>query len=69
MTSSRVFAPPTIRAPGSTRSIAVHRLRTVGIDMEDADATLEDNGVASFHASSPEVLAAVEAKPPRLARH
>lgn len=40
----------------------MRRLPTLGIDMADVGLTLETQGVASFHASFQEVLAALEAK-------
>ena len=38
------------------------RLAELGVDMDDVGATLEDEGVASFHASFDHVLATLEAK-------
>jgi transaldolase len=40
----------------------MHHLATVGIGMDDVGLALETRGVASFHASFQEVLAALEAK-------
>ena len=37
-------------------------LAELGVDMDDVGATLEDEGVASFHASFDHVLATLEAK-------
>jgi transaldolase len=40
----------------------MEQLAALGIDMDDVGATLEDQGVASFHDSFAQVLAALEAK-------
>jgi len=40
----------------------------LGIDMDDVGTTLEDQGVAAFHASFADVLSALEAKAKQLAR-
>ena len=40
----------------------MHRLGALGIDMENVGQTLENQGVASFHKSFQDVLAALEAK-------
>jgi transaldolase len=47
---------------------AMDGLGRLGIDMDGVGTTLEDQGVASFHASFAHVLAALEAKAGRLAR-
>jgi len=44
----------------------IHALEVVGVDMEDVGLTLEDEGVASFHRSFQDVLAALEAKAEQL---
>jgi transaldolase len=41
---------------------AMRRLAVVGIDMDDVGGTLENQGVASFHESSRQVLAALDTK-------
>jgi transaldolase len=40
----------------------MRRLAAVGVDLNDVGLTLEDQGVASFRASSEQVLAALAAK-------
>ncbi|GAC1375576.1 MAG: transaldolase [Actinomycetota bacterium] len=45
----------------------MQRLAAAGIDMDDVGATLEDKGVASFHQSFQEVLAALTTKASQLA--
>jgi transaldolase len=45
------------------------RLAAVGIDMDDVGLTLENQGVASFHESFRDVLAALDAKAHHLAIH
>jgi transaldolase len=48
---------------GVERAAAVmRRLAAAGVDMDDVGLTLEDQGVASFHASYQQVLAALAAK-------
>jgi transaldolase len=46
----------------------MHRLAVAGVDMDDVGLTLENQGVASFHASYQNVLAALAAKAGRLSR-
>jgi transaldolase len=46
----------------------MRRLDRVGVDMDDVGLTLEDEGVASFHASFQEILSALTAKASQLAR-
>jgi transaldolase len=46
----------------------IERLAGLGIDMDDVGAALEEQGVASFHASFAHVLAALEAKTGQLAQ-
>ncbi len=41
----------------------MHRLATVGIDMDDVGLTLGARGVVSFHGSLQLMLAALDAKP------
>jgi transaldolase len=43
-------------------------LAAAGVDMDDVGLTLEDQGVASFHTSYREVLAALTGKAGRLSR-
>jgi transaldolase len=45
----------------------MRRLAAAGIDMDDVGLTLEDQGVAGFHKSFQEVLAALAAKAGRVA--
>lgn len=40
----------------------MRRLAAAGVDMDDVGLTLEDQGIASFHASYQEVLATLAAK-------
>ncbi len=47
----------------------MRRLAAVGIDMDDVGRHLEDRGVAAFHASFQEVLAALATKTDNLSRH
>jgi transaldolase len=47
-------------------AMVMRRLAAAGIDMEDIGLTLEDRGVASFHASSQQVLAALATKAEQL---
>jgi len=47
----------------------MHRLRAIGIDMDDVGLTLEERGVASFHESFAGVLEALGAKVQRLESH
>jgi transaldolase len=54
---------------GVDRAAAVmHRLAAAGVDMEEVGLTLENQGVASFHASYQNVLAALAAKAGQLSR-
>ena len=46
----------------------MRRLAAVGVDMDDVGLTLEDQGVAGFHASYQQVLAALAAKADHLSR-
>ena len=46
----------------------MRRLVAVGIDMDDVGLTLEDRGVAGFHTSYQQVLAALAAKADHLSR-
>ena len=46
----------------------MHRLAAAGVDMEEVGLTLENQGVASFHASYQNVLAALAAKAGQLSR-
>ena len=46
----------------------MRRLAAVGVDMDDVGLTLEDQGVAGFHTSYQEVLAALAAKARHLSR-
>ncbi|MFI7426885.1 transaldolase [Micromonospora sp. NPDC049836] len=46
----------------------MRRLATVGVDMGDVGSALEEQGVAGFHASHQQVLAALEAKAEQLSR-
>ncbi|HKN39498.1 MAG TPA: transaldolase [Acidimicrobiia bacterium] len=46
----------------------MRRLAATGVDMDDVGLTLEEQGVASFHASFQEVLAALDTKAAQLAR-
>jgi transaldolase len=46
----------------------MRRLAAVGVEMDDVGLTLENQGVASFHTSYQEVLAALAAKAGRLSR-
>ncbi len=46
----------------------MRRLVAVGIDMDDVGLTLEDRGVAGFHTSYQQVLAALAAKAHHLSR-
>jgi transaldolase len=46
----------------------MRRLAAAGIDMDDVGLTLEDQGVAGFHASYQQVLAALAAKTRQLSR-
>ena len=47
----------------------MRRLGAVGVDMDDVGLTLEDQGVAGFHASYRQVLVALAAKAGQLSRH
>jgi transaldolase len=47
---------------------AMRRLAAVGVDMDDVGAALEDQGVAGFHTSYQQVLAALAAKAHQLSR-
>lgn len=47
----------------------MHRLTAVGVNMHNVCLTLEDQGVAAFHASSRQVLAALAAKADQLSHH
>jgi transaldolase len=47
----------------------MRRLAAAGIDMDDVALHLENQGVANFHASSQQVLAALAAKAHQLSRH
>lgn len=47
----------------------MHRLAAVGVDMNDVGSTLEEHGVAGFHASYQQVLAALAGKAHQLSRH
>ena len=40
----------------------MHRLATVGIDMDDVGLTLGARGMVSFHGSLQQILAALDAK-------
>jgi transaldolase len=53
---------PTIDIDVDGADETMRRLAAVGIDMDDVGLTLENQGVASFHASFQEVLAALEVK-------
>ena len=44
----------------------MHRLTSVGIDMDDVGLTLEDEGVASFHDSFEGILARLTGKASQL---
>ena len=57
----------TIDTRGEEAAATMRRLATLGMDMDDVGLTLETRGVASFHASFQEVLAALEAKAGHLA--
>jgi transaldolase len=46
----------------------MRRLSTVGVDMDDVGSALEEQGVAGFHASYQQVLAALAAKADQLSR-
>jgi transaldolase len=46
----------------------MRRLSEAGVDMDDVGQTLEDQGVAGFHASHDQVLAALAAKAEQLSR-
>jgi transaldolase len=46
----------------------MRRLAAVGVDMDDVGRTLEDQGVAGFHTSYQQVLAALAAKADQLSR-
>jgi transaldolase len=58
----------TIDAGVDEAAEAMRRLAAAGVDMDDVGLTLEDEGVASFHASYQEVLAALAAKTGHLNR-
>jgi transaldolase len=47
----------------------MRRLAALGVDMDDVGLTLENQGVASFHESSRQLLAALDDKARPLARH
>src|SRR3954470_285357 len=47
----------------------MRELAKVGVDMDDVGLTLEDQGVAGFHTSYEQVLAALAAKAGQLSRH
>jgi transaldolase len=47
----------------------MHRLAAAGVDMDDVGLTLENQGVAGFHASYRQVLAALAAKAEQLSHH
>jgi transaldolase len=47
----------------------MRRLAAVGVDMDDVGLTLENQGIAGFHESSQQVLAALAAKAHQLSRH
>jgi transaldolase len=47
----------------------MRRLAAVGVGMDDIGSALEDQGVAGFHASYQQVLAALAAKAGQLSRH
>jgi transaldolase len=54
---------------GTDEAAAVMRgLATVGVDMDEVGLALEDQGVAAFHASYQQVLAALAAKADQLSR-
>lgn len=46
----------------------MRRLAAAGVDMDDVGLTLENQGVASFHASYQNVLAALAAKAGQVSR-
>ena len=46
----------------------MRRLAAVGVDMNDVGLTLEDHGVAGFHASYQQVLVALAARTGQLSR-
>jgi transaldolase len=46
----------------------MRRLAAVGVDMDDVGLTLEDHGIAGFHTSYQQVLAALAAKADQLSR-
>jgi transaldolase len=46
----------------------MRRLATVGVDMDDVGLTLEEQGIAGFHTSYQQVLAALAAKARHLSR-
>jgi transaldolase len=58
----------TITAETNGSAEVMSRLAHLGIDMDDVGATLEDEGVASFHESFADVLGALENKAAHLAR-
>jgi transaldolase len=49
--------------------ITIRRLAAVGVDMDDVGRTLENQGIAGFHESFREVLAALAANTTHSARH
>jgi transaldolase len=59
----------TIETGVDEAATVMRRLAAVGVDMDDVGLHLEDRGVAAFHASHQEVLAALAAKSGRLSRH
>jgi transaldolase len=58
----------TIDADLDAAAKVMERLDELGIDMDDVGAALEDQGVASFHDSFANVLAALDTKARQLAR-
>ena len=44
-------------------------LAALGIDMDEVGATLENEGIASFHDSFAHVLAALDSKAHKLGKH
>jgi transaldolase len=58
----------TVDAGVDEAAAVMRRLAAAGVDMDDVGLALEDQGVASFHASYQQVLAALAAKAGRLSR-
>jgi transaldolase len=58
---------PTIDIAVDAAAEVMDRLAALGIDMDDVGATLEDQGVASFHQSFAHVLTALDTKARQLA--